>query len=117
MNKKNEFFENIVRNTLIILTFISIICSMFHFAYLFYQDNNIERINSFLLKYDFLLFIDNFLLYIFAIAYIILGIKSKKEVLLKISFSIFSILTTMCVLTLIVNIIAVSFGIFDVIVQ
>ena len=112
--KKYEI-EKIVRNGLIILTFVSIICSMFHFAYLFYSNsyiNNIKKINTFLAKYDFILLIDNILLYIFAIAYIILGIKSKNEVGLKISFSIFSIITTMIILTLIVNVIAEAFGIF-----
>lgn len=104
--------EKIVRNGLIVLTLISLICSMFHFAYLFYQDNNIENINNFLVKYDFILYIDNILLYIFALGYIFLGIKSKKEVLLKVSFSIFSIITTMFVLTLIVNVIAEMFGVF-----
>lgn len=114
MEHKNKKFEieKIVRNGLIILTLISLICSMFHFAYLFYQDNNIENINNFLLKYDFILYIDNILLYVFAIFYIIIGIKSKKEVALKISFSIFSIITTMIVLTLIVNVIAEMFGVF-----
>jgi len=111
-SENNKFeVEKIIRNGLIILTLISLICSMFHFAYLFYQDNNIENINNFLLKYDFILYIDNILLYIFALSYIILGIKSKKEVSLKVSFSVFSIITTMIVLSLIVNVIAEMFGV------
>ena len=75
--------------------------------------NNIDKINIFLLKYNnTLMVIDNILIYIVATLYIILGIRSKKEVILKVSFSIFSILTIMIVLTLIVNVIAELFGIF-----
>ena len=117
--KQKSNVEKIVCIILIILTFISIVSSMFNFAYLFYSNtyintyiNNIDKINSFLLKYNTLMVIDNILIFIVAILYIILGIKSKKEVILKVSFSIFSILTTMIVLTLIVNVIAKLFGIF-----
>lgn len=113
--KQNTNIEKIVCIILIVLTFISIISSMFNFAYLFYSNsyiNNIDKINNFLLKYNTLMVIDNILIYIVAILYIILGIRSKKEVILKVSFSIFSILTTMIVLTLIVNVIVELFGIF-----
>ncbi len=113
--KQNANIEKIVCITLIVLTFISIISSMLNFAYLFYSNsyiNNIDNINKFLLKYNTLMVIDNIFIYIVAILYIILGIKSKKEVILKVSFSIFSILTTMIILTLIVNTIAELFGVF-----
>lgn len=89
--------EIIVRNVLIVLTFISLIITFLNFTYLTYQERNIDLIN-------------NFLVIIFAIIYIVLGIKSKKEVLLKVSFSIFSILTTMVVLTFIINFIASLFN-------
>ena len=89
--------EIIVRNVLIVLTFISLIITFLNFTYLAYQERNIDLIN-------------NFLVIIFAIIYIVLGIKSKKEVLLKVSFSIFSILTTMVVLTFIINFIASLFN-------
>ncbi len=108
--------EKLIRNGLVILTFISLIIVMLNFTYLIYGDsyNNINSINDFLIKYinGPLLWIDNILLYVFAIIYIIAGIKSKKEVLLKVSFSVFSIITTMIFLTLTINAIAVIFGIF-----
>ena len=113
--RQKRDIEKIVCIILIILTFISIVFSMFNFAYLFYSKsyiNDIDKINKFLLKYNNLILIDNILIFIVAILYIILGIRSKKEVILKVSFSIFSILTTMIVLTLIVNVIAELFGIF-----
>lgn len=104
--------EIIVRNVLIVLTFISLIITFLNFTYLTYQERNIDLINNFLVNYvnNAFLFIDNFLVIIFAIIYIALGIKSKKEVLLKVSFSIFSILTTMVVLTFIINFIASLFN-------
>ena len=104
--------EIIVRNVLIVLTFISFIITFLNFTYLTYQERNIDLINNFLVNYvnNAFLFIDNFLVIIFAIIYIVLGIKSKKEVLLKVSFSIFSILTTMVVLTFIINFIASLFN-------
>ena len=97
--------EKIVRNILIVLTFISLIITFLNFTYLTYQDRNIDLINDFLVNYvnNAFVFIDNFLVIIFAIIYVVLGIKSKKEVVLKIAFSVFSILTTMVVLTFIIN--------------
>lgn len=114
MTKKNENnnLEKIFRNGLIILTCISLIITILNFTYVTYQDvNNIDTINNLLVNYvNKLLWIDNILLYIFAIGYIVLGVKSKKEVLLKVSFSIFSIITAMLSLTMLINILASIFG-------
>lgn len=107
--------EIIVRNVLIGLTIISLIITMLNFTYQVYDDMNIEKINNFLVNYvnTFVMWIDNILLYIFAVIYIVLGVKSKKEVLLKVSFSIFSILTAIMSLTFIVNGLAHLFGMFN----
>lgn len=112
---KTENVEKIVRNTLIVLTLISLIIMFLNFTYAIYDNMNIESINNVLVNYvnTWLMWIDNILLYIFAITYIVLGVKSKKEVLLKVSFSIFSILTSMISLTFIVNFIAEIFGMFN----
>lgn len=113
MKKVNA--EPIVRNTLIVLTLISLIIMFLNFTYAIYDNINIETINNVLVNYvnTWIMWIDNILLYIFAIIYIVVAIKSKKEVLLKVSFSIFSILTSMISLTFIVNFIAESFGMFN----
>ena len=114
-NKKMKFNQEIVvRNILIILTFVSIIITFLNYTYITYQDMNINKINTFLIQYvnGWLLWVDNILLYIFSIIYIFFGIKSKREVLLKVSFSIFSILTTVIASTLIINLIASLFGMF-----
>ena len=107
--------EKIVRNTLIILTFISLIILFLNFTYAIYDNMNIEKINNVLVNYvnTWLMWIDSLLIFIFGIIYIVLGIKSKKEVLLKVSFSIFSILTTMISITFIINFIAELFGVFN----
>ena len=107
--------EPIVRNTLIILTFVNLIILLLNFTYVVYDNMNTELINNVLVNYinTWLMWIDNILLYIFGIIYIVLGIKSKKEVLLKVSFSIFSILTSMISLVFIVNFIAEIFGMLN----
>lgn len=112
MKKINS--EIVVRNTLIVLTLISLIIMFLNFTYAVYDNMNIDLINNVLVNYvnTWLMWINNILLYIFAIIYIVLGIKSKKEIPLKISFSIFSILTSMISLTIIVNFIAELFGMF-----
>lgn len=107
--------EVIVRNVLIGLTIISLIITILNFTYQVYEDLNIIRINDFLVNCvnTWIMWIDNILLYIFAVMYIILGVKSKNEVVLKVSFSLFSILTAIMSLTFIVNVFARLFGIFD----
>lgn len=107
--------EKIVRNVLIVLTFISLLITLFNFTYQVYDDRNIERINNLLVNYvnTFVMWIDNILLYVFAVIYIVLGVKSKKEVVLKVSFSIFSVLTAIMTLTFLVNMVARLFGMFN----
>ena len=107
--------ETNIRNILIILTFISLIITFLNFTYLTYDSLNVDKINNLLVNHinAWLIWIDNILLYIFAVIYIILGVKSRKEVVLKVSFSIFSILTATISLTFIVNLIANMFGIFN----
>ena len=112
--KKNKN-EVIVRNILICLTIISLIITMLNFTYQVYEDLNVDRINNFLNNCvnDWVMWLDNVLLYVFAIIYIVLGVKSKNEVILKVSFSIFSILTAIMSLTFIVNGFAHLFGMFN----
>ena len=108
--KKN--LEKIFKYGFIIFSFISLIITILNFTYITYQDGNIETINNLLVNYvNKIFWIENIILYIFSVGYIIFSIKSKKEVLLKVSFCIFSILTSIIALTLIINILASQFGI------
>ncbi len=114
MKKNNKNIEHIIRNILIALTIISLAITTLNFTYLVYQDRNIEIINNFLITYvnGPVYIIDNILVFIFSIIYIILAIKSKNERILKIFFSLFAIFTTITSLTLIINVIADIFHIF-----
>lgn len=109
---KNKNIEKIFKYGFIIFSFISLIITTLNLTYLTYQDaRNIETINNLLVNYvNKTFWIENIILYIFAIGYIIISIKSKKDALFKVSFCIFSILSSMIILTLIINILASSFG-------
>lgn len=109
---KDLDIEPYVKYSLIILTFLSLIITTLNMTYQVYQMNNIDQINSILLFINsWPLFTINILVIILAIVYIVAAIKSKKDVILKISFSIFSIITTMIVFSLIINIFAIWFNI------
>ena len=109
---ENKNIEKIFKYGFIIFSFISLIITTLNLTYLTYQDaRNIQTINNLLVNYvNKTFWIENIILYIFAIGYIIISIKSKKDVLFKVSFCIFSILTSMIILTLIINILASAFG-------
>ena len=110
MNNKN--IEKVFKYGFILFSFISLIITILNFTYITYPDGNTETINNLLVNYvNKTFWIENIILYIFSVGYIIFSIKSKKEVLLKVSFCIFSILTSIIVLTLIINILASQFGI------
>ena len=100
---------------LIVLTVISIIISILEFTNQIYSCSfNTEKLNSILVSPPFtiLLWVDNILLYITSIFYMINAIKSKENVRIKVSFSIFSIVTTIVMSTLLINLVASIFGIF-----
>ena len=109
---KNKNIEKIFKYGFIIFSFISLIITTLNLTYLTYQDaRNIETINNLLVNYvNKTFWIENIILYIFAIGSIIISIKSKKDALFKVSFCIFSILSSMIILTLIINILASAFG-------
>ena len=104
--------EKIFKYGFILFSFISLIITILNFTYITYPDGNTETINNLLVNYvNKTFWIENIILYIFSVGYIFFSIKSKKEVLFKVSFCIFSILTSIIVLTLIINILASQFGI------
>ena len=98
------------------MTVISLIIDLIVFTHGIYNDDmhNIEKINALVTSTPFciLYLIDNCLIYLFAILYIASAIDTKKEMLIKISFSIFAILTTLLITVQLVNIIGGMFGIF-----
>ena len=112
--KEREKFikkEHLIRNILIGLTIVSLIITLLNHTYAVYQDRNIEIINNLLVNYinGWLFWIDNLLVIVFALWYIVLALQSKCERVIKISFSIFSIITTMLVSNFIINFVASIF--------
>lgn len=110
--KKN--LEKIFKYGFIIFSFISLIITILNFTYIIYPDGDTETINNLLVNYvNKTFWIENIILYIFSVGYIIFSIKSKKEVLLKVSFCVFSILTSIIVLALIMEFLASQFGLIQ----
>ena len=112
--KEREKFikrEHLIRNILIGLTIVSLIITLLNHTYAVYQDRNIDLINNLLVNYinGWLFWIDNILVIVFALWYIVLALQSKCERVVKISFSIFSIITTMLVSNFIINFVASIF--------
>lgn len=107
--------EIIIRNILIVVTLISLIINAMQFTNAIYSwCYDTTRLNDLLVSpiFTFILWADNILVYLFAAWYMVLAERSKQEVVLKIAFSLFAILTTITASTLIVNVIAELFGVF-----
>lgn len=108
-------FEKITGVLLVILTAISLVINVLQFTYGIYSCSyEVDKLNSLLVSKPFsiLLWVDNILIYFVAMFYIISAFDNKKGRLIKISFAVFSILTTLVVSTLVINFVAHLFGIF-----
>lgn len=115
MKKEIKNFEKIVGIALVVLTVISLIINVLLFTNMIYNwSYDTERLNRLVISkpFDLLLWADNILIYLLSIFYVISAIQSKKDVFIKVSFAVFSILTTIVVSILLVNSVASIFGIF-----
>lgn len=115
MRKEIKNLDKIVGIVLIILTAISLVINALQFTHGIYNCiYDTTKLNSLLISTPFgvVLWLDNILVYLFGLLYILSAIDTKKDMLLKISFSIFSIVTTMISSTLIINFVATIFGLF-----
>lgn len=113
-NKKNKIINKLDSTlTLVVLTAISLILNILVFTDNLYFEHDI--LNTILVSDFFyaLLMIDNILIIIFGIYYIIKTIKSKKDMLLKIGFSITSIFTTQVVLILCMDLVEKIIKLFN----
>lgn len=89
--------EKIIRNILIILTFIGLsINVLLHTNQVYSCTQDTMMLNSILISTPFtiLIYSDYILSWVFGIWYGVLSIKSKKERIIKLSFCIISILIT-----------------------
>lgn len=116
MKKELKNFDTIVGIILIVLTVISLVIDLFVFTHGICNNDiyHIEKIEALITSTPFtiLFWVDNCLIYLFAFIYIVNAISTKKEMLVKISFSIFSILTTIIIATQLINVVGEWFGMF-----
>jgi uncharacterized membrane protein len=115
MKKEIKNLEKCIEISLIILTFVSLIISALEYTNITYNMSyDTMKLNDLVVSTPFsiILWIDNILIILLSIFYVIDTIQKKKNMLLKISFCVFSICSTMLVSTFIINGIAKMFGIF-----
>ena len=115
MKKEIKNFGKWIEILLIILTFVSLIISALEYTNIIYNMTyDTTKLNDFVVSTPFsiILWVDNILLFLVSIFYIIDTIQQKKNTFLKLSFCLFSICTTMVMSTFIINGIAKLFGIF-----
>ncbi|MBP3920649.1 MAG: hypothetical protein J6D28_03690 [Bacilli bacterium] len=115
MNREIKNFGKIVEVILIILTFVSLVINALEFTNIIYSNSyDTYSLNSLLISkpYNVLLWVDNILIYLVSIFYVVDTIDEKKNMFLRFAFCLFSILTTIVVSTFIINFIASIFGIF-----
>lgn len=115
MKKEIKNFGKIVEIILIILTIVSLIITSLEYTNMVYNATyDTNGLNALLISTPFtiILWSNNILIYLISIFYIIDTIRYQDNKLLRLSFCIFSILTTIVVQTFIINFIASLFGIF-----
>lgn len=113
--EKVKNFKNEIEILLVVLTFLSLIMSALEYTNMIYNVSyDTTKLNDFVVSTPFsiVLWIDNILIILLSIFCVIDTIRQKKNVLLKISFCIISICSTMVVSTFIINAVAKLFGIF-----
>lgn len=115
MIKKIYEKEKILGIILVVLTIFSFFIDVLNFTNMIYSCSfDTSKLNHLLVSIpsDIFLWVDNILIYLFAILYIISAVQSKKDTFIKVSFSIFSILTTIVMFVIVINFIARLFGIY-----
>lgn len=115
MKKEIKNFGKWIEIILIALTTISLIINALHYTNMIYNwSYDTTRLNDLLVStlFTIVLWIDNILIFLLSIFYIVDTIEQKKNLFLKLSFCLFSICTTMTVSCFIINGIAKIFRIF-----
>lgn len=115
LKKEIKNYERNVTIILVILTVISLVINALVYTTGLYSDDtfyNTEAIRSVVNSGWFMivLWIDNIAIYVTNLFYFAGIIDSKRDMLVKISFGIFSILSTVLINVQIVNLVASLFG-------
>lgn len=117
LNREVKNFERNVTIILIILTVISLIINFLVYTAMVYNDEtiyNIEAIRGVINSSLFMtiLWVDNIFIYVTNLFYFAAIFSSKKDMLVKIAFAIFTVLSTFLLNIQIVNLVARLFGMF-----
>lgn len=111
MKREIKSFGKVMEVSLVFLTLISLVLTLLIFtsAYHIGEEsilNDLIENNLFLIA----IYIENGLLYLVSLLYIIDTIEQKKNMFLRISFTLFSILTTAFCFGSLTNVVAKIFG-------
>ena len=117
LKKEVKNYERNVTIILVILTVISLIIDFLAYTGMVYNDEiiyNTTAIRSVINSGWFMtiVWVDNIAIYITNLFYFAGILDSKRDLIVKISFAIFSVLSTILINLQIVNLIADAFGIF-----
>ena len=112
MNKEIKNFGKVIEVLLVFLTLISLVLTLLVFTNAYHIGEE-TRLNDLLISNSFLIviYIENGLLYLVSLLYIIDTIEQKKNIFLRLSFTLFSILTTIFCFGSLTNVVAKVFGI------
>ena len=117
LKKEVKHYERNVTIILVILTVISLVIDFIAYTGMVYMDDAIYQTNAIRTVMNSNLFItliwiDNIAIYITILFYFAGIISSKRDMIVKIAFMIFSVLSTILINLQIVNLIADLFGMF-----
>lgn len=117
LNREVKNFERNVTIILVILTVISLVIDFIAYTGMVYSDETIYQIDAIRSVMNSSLFmtilwVDNIFIYVTNLFYFAAIFSSKKDMLVKIAFAIFTVLSTILINLQIVNLIADLFGMF-----
>ena len=100
--KKN--IDIFIRNILIILMLINLVILTLNYTNAVYSNGSTDNLQSVLnIVNGSIMWINSILLYIFSVLYIIVAVQSKKEMVIKIAFSLVAVLTNIMTMVFLVN--------------
>ena len=117
LKKEVKHYERNVTIILVILTVISLVIDFIAYTGMVYSDETIYQIDAIRSVMNsglfmILIWVDNIAIYITNLFYFAGIISSKRDMIVKIAFMIFSVLSTILINLQIVNLIADLFGMF-----
>ena len=117
LHKELKNYERNVTIILVILTVISLIIDTLVYTGMLYNDEilyNVTAIRNIIDSKWFMtiLWVDNIFIYVTNLFYFVGIFDSKRDMIVKISFAVFSILSTILINLQIVNLVAEMFGLF-----